>query len=98
MPYSCYYDDSDSDDDGYGYYGKNDPRKPQPNHTSSEPNPHQSEHANHENETKAEWETKHEACEHNDEHATALYAYFVVFNDLQYSRDLRQHYTTRTLL
>jgi hypothetical protein len=33
-----------------------------------------------------------------DEHTTALYAYFVVFDDFQYSRDLRQHYTTRTLL
>ena len=33
-----------------------------------------------------------------DEHATALYAYFVDFDDLRYSRDLRQHYTTRTML
>ena len=33
-----------------------------------------------------------------DEHATALYVYFVDFDDLQYSRDLRQHYTTRTML
>ena len=33
-----------------------------------------------------------------DEHTTALYAYFVVFDDFQYSRDLRQHYTTRTML
>jgi len=34
---------------------------------------------------------------HVDEHATALYTYFDVFDDLQYSRDLRQHYTTRTI-
>ena len=33
-----------------------------------------------------------------DEHTTALYVYFVVFDDFQYSRDLRQHYTTRTML
>jgi len=33
-----------------------------------------------------------------DEHATALYAYFVDFDDFQYSRDLRQHYTTQTML
>ena len=41
-----------------------------------------------------------EACisKHGDEHATALYTYFVVFDDFQYSRDLRQHYTTRTML
>ena len=34
----------------------------------------------------------------SDEHTIALFTYFVVFNDLQYSRDLRQHYTTRTIL
>ena len=33
-----------------------------------------------------------------DEHTTALYAYFVDFDDFQYSRDLRQHYTTQTML
>jgi hypothetical protein len=32
-----------------------------------------------------------------DEHTTALYAYFVDFNDFQNSRNLRQHYTTRTM-
>ena len=33
-----------------------------------------------------------------DEHATALFAYFVDFDDFRFSRDLRQHYTTRTML
>jgi hypothetical protein len=33
-----------------------------------------------------------------DEHAIALYVYFVDFDDFQYSRDLWQHYTTWTML
>ena len=39
-----------------------------------------------------------ETVDHGDEHAIALYMYFVIFDDLQYLRDLRQHYTTWTML
>ncbi len=37
-------------------------------------------------------------CVYVDEHATALYVYFVIFDDFQYSCDLRQHHTTQTML
>ena len=49
-----------------------------------------------ESDTQSQCEQEQIVC--GDEHATALYAYFVVFNDFQYSRDLRQHYTTWTML
>src|ERR1700733_10161896 len=35
---NCYGEDSDSEDEYYGYYGKNNRRKPQP---PSEPDPHE---------------------------------------------------------
>ena len=58
------YYDSDSDDEYYGYYGKDNHRKPQPNPTPPEPG---CRNTDREDETEADWETNNRTYENNKE-------------------------------
>ena len=44
------------------------------------------------------WACSHVSWLAGDEHPIILCAYSIIFDDLQYSRDLRKLYTTRTIL
>src|ERR1700735_1124584 len=54
---NCYGEDLDLDDEYYGYYGKDNHRKPQPNPTPPEPNCHNTDR---EDENHTQWEADEE--------------------------------------
>jgi hypothetical protein len=74
---NCYGEDGDSEDEYYGYYGKNNRLKPQlnsthpnPNPTLSEPDPHEFDHDDPNSPTPSEPDyhhTKHTNADHEDD-------------------------------
>jgi hypothetical protein len=62
---NCYGEDGDSEDECYGYYGKNNRLKPQPSPIPPESTYH---NTHREDETEADWETNNKTDENNEEY------------------------------